>query len=462
MKNLGLGGLVVGTVLSLPLLCFSQNTEQNIDREFTRHTSSHSPFFEWVQQFSSMGHSYAVVIGVSDYRKDFSHLEGAYPDAVRVKDFLLNEAEFDKVYLLTNYAATPDRIRQLMDEVIPKLVVGRNDRFVFYFSGHGTQRPVGDKILGYLVLSDAGQTEYSKMISMDSVGEWDRILEPINQVLFVLDSCFSGAAGIQIKSSPEEMQLKRLSKYAHHLITAGTANQTSVASVKLWGGSLFTSAFIAGASGRADAENSDFGKDGIISLKELMDYVGRRIDAEASTNKAIKMSPEVFALQASSEGEFFFLDRDKRDFVPDAALVAQKYGAPIGSHGELPDYKKVPEDLQEVFLAVKNMVEMSNADNPPVFFVGLWKYYIEGEEYLASGLTVSPSHIRNLRQTQTGFEGEAYFPGDFLTRKAIAGKKPNPAGVYEVHMRVDLHDIFTIVGKKRAGEGQQINLLEPR
>lgn len=456
--------LIACAILFLPLLAFAQK-EQNIDQEFSRNTTSHARFYEWVRQFTSMGRSYAVVIGVSNYHNGFPHLESPEHDAIRMKDFLLNQAEFDKVYLLTNSAATPDRIGRLMEDIIPR-PLGRNDRFLFYFSGHGTQRqierPGGSKTMGYLALADAGPDEYSKMISMESINHWDDVLGNARHVLFVLDSCFSGLAGIQPKSSPKDMELKRLSQYAHHLVTAGAADEISVASMQRWGGSLFTSAFIDGASGRADAVNADFGKDGVVSLKELMTYIGQRIDNESAVSKGIKMSPQISVLQSSSEGEFFFLDQGKKDFVPDTGVAAKLYGATIESYGPAPDYRKVPEDLQEVFLAVKNMVEMSNSDDPPMFFVGLWKYYIEDEPYSASGLTISPSHMRNLRQTQTGFEGEVYFPKEMLTRKAILNKQPNPAGVYEVHLRADLKNIFTIVGKKRLGEGKEIHLLDFR
>lgn len=461
MSNLHSRILLVGSILFVPLLCFSQGPEQSIDKEFTRNNSVHANFFEWARQFTGMGRSYAVVIGVSNYQKNgFPKLESPQHDAIRVKDFLLDQ-EFDRVYVLTNAAATPERVGRLMDEVIPALA-GRNDRFLFYFSGHGTQRQVGSKTLGYLALADSGPTEYSKMIDMESVRRWDELLEPTRHVLFVLDSCFSGLAGIQAKSSPKDMELRRLSQYAHYLITAGSADEISVASLERWGGSLFTSAFISGASGRADTESSDFGKDGVISLKKLMIYIGGRIDSEKSSMSGIKMSPQMSALQASSEGEFFFLDQGKKNYVPDAASVAKKYGAPVQSYGQVLDYAKVPDDLQEVFLAVKNMVEMSNADNPPLFFVGVWKYYIEGEPYRASGLTISPGHFRNLQQTQTGFEGDAFFTKNLLSAKAIVGKEPNPAGLYQVHMRIDLKNIFTIVGKKREGEGQEIHLLESR
>ncbi|MEZ5933594.1 MAG: caspase family protein [Alphaproteobacteria bacterium] len=59
-------------------------------------------------------------------------------DALRMQDFLLDEAGFDYVHVLTNEKATAERIRELMDDIFPDLIT-ENDRF-FHWSGHGDTR----------------------------------------------------------------------------------------------------------------------------------------------------------------------------------------------------------------------------------------------------------------------------------------------------------------------------------
>ena len=257
------------------------------------------------------GRSYAIVIGVSNYAH-WNDLNSATTDPLKVRNFLVENANFDEVITLTNEKASKQRIDQLMLEYFPEKV-GEFDRFIFYFSGHGTQRQTGNIERGYLVLSNSKKNGYANMISMRDIQEWSNLLRSKRQALFILDSCFSGMAGIQRKSPLSIKSIERLSQPGHHLITAGTSKEESIASKSLWGGSLFTNAFIKGASGRADTHSFDHHRDGIVSLKELVEYIGLTIDTELNklnTQKIIggkyKMSPQLTDLQ-TNEGEFFFI-----------------------------------------------------------------------------------------------------------------------------------------------------------
>ncbi len=264
--------------------------------------------------------SYALVIGVSDYKSGWNDLPQSLKDAKRVSEYLKQDAGFDYVITLTNGKATKSRIDKLMIEEFPRMV-GQEDRFLFYYSGHGTQRILGNVQVGYLPLQESGTDTYSDMISMEDVERWDRLLSQAKQTLYIIDSCFSGLAGIQTKSALSEKRLDRLSQYGHHLITAGTKDEESVAGA-LWNGSLFTDALLRGVSGRADTASGDYGKDGVVSLKELMKYIEDRIDAESVRlkqrnflKKEIKMSPQLSHLKGDNEGEFFFI-ASNNDYRP--------------------------------------------------------------------------------------------------------------------------------------------------
>ena len=239
---------------------------------------------------SEFGKSYALVIGISDYAY-WPYLEASLVDAKRVHDFLIQDAGFDYVRMLTNAKVTRARIDELMQEFFPRQL-GKDDRFLFYFSGHGTQRGMRRGVMGYLPLITAERQGYASMISMDDIERWSRLLGDVRQTLFVLDACFSGLAGVQRKGPLSDKTLAGLSQYGHHLITAGTADEESVASVKLWGGSLFTDAFLRGASGRADASTPEYPPDGVVSLKELVEYIRHRIDFKSQKNR-IRMSPQI-------------------------------------------------------------------------------------------------------------------------------------------------------------------------
>jgi len=297
-----------------PKAIFAQTGESSISEIYQKPDPNlWGDIFHWVFKKRYFEKSYALVIGVGDY-KEWPKLEAPYYDAIRVRDFLINDAGYDYVVTLINSEATKQKINILMEDTFPKLI-NKNDRFLFYYSGHGTQRMIGDIPFGYLPLQNSEQESYSNMISMDGIRRWDRLLYPTRHVLFILDCCFSGLAGYQAKSHLTDKKLERLSQYAHNLITAGTSDEISVSCLNKWGGSLFTDSFLKGASGKADLESGDSGADGIVSLKELMIYIEDRIDAESTKqenqnlfSKSIKLSPQVFDLQMS-EGEFFFISK---------------------------------------------------------------------------------------------------------------------------------------------------------
>jgi hypothetical protein len=275
--------------------------------------------YTWLFRRSEFNKSYALIIGIGDYN-EWPKLESPSHDATRMRDFLIEDADFDYVITLTDARASKERINALMEDIFPDMLT-EDDRFLFYFSGHGTQRQIGDKLFGYLVLQDSGsENSYGSMLNMLDIERWDSLIYPTRHALFILDSCFSGIAGQQPKSPLETKKIERLSQYGHHLITAGTADEESIGSLKNWGGSLFTYAFLEAVRGKGDLRSVDYDADGIVSLKELMKYVEDYIDHASVTLKAqhplskkeITMSPQISNLQ-QNKGEFFFINKSFKE-----------------------------------------------------------------------------------------------------------------------------------------------------
>jgi hypothetical protein len=104
--------------------------------------------------FTEFRRSAALIIGVGAYDK-LARLEAPAVDADRVRDFLIDGAGFDYVVTLKEGRASLDLIHCLMDTAFPKLL-GSNDRFLFYFSGHGTERKIRERTVGYLALKHSG------------------------------------------------------------------------------------------------------------------------------------------------------------------------------------------------------------------------------------------------------------------------------------------------------------------
>ena len=120
-------------------------------------SSSRKPWGEQLLHYfsgSDLGFekNYALVIGISQY-KYFKKLP-TLDDPVRMKDFLLKEEGFDYVHLLTEEDVTASEVDRLMQDDF-RFRVGKNDRFLFYWSGHGYTVKVDDNDFGFLPTSEA-------------------------------------------------------------------------------------------------------------------------------------------------------------------------------------------------------------------------------------------------------------------------------------------------------------------
>jgi hypothetical protein len=100
--------------------------------------------FEHYFNYKGYEKSYALVVGISRYKSE-SYL-ATEQDPIKMKNYLIDEAGFDYVHLLTEESVTKSRVGHLMDNVFAK-ELKENDRFVLYWSGHGKTRvlPRGDK-----------------------------------------------------------------------------------------------------------------------------------------------------------------------------------------------------------------------------------------------------------------------------------------------------------------------------
>ncbi|MBM3237532.1 caspase family protein [Candidatus Poribacteria bacterium] len=317
--------LLLSILMASPKLCVSQLYKRDIHEIYQRKDKRTwgEKFDDWLktdqsiwEKFSkrfkgkAFNKSYALVIGLSNYSGGWGTLESPYYDALRVRNYLINEAEFDYVVTLTNREATKEVIGKYMEETFPEMIEEK-DKFLFYYSGHGTQKklPSGNP-RGYLPMLVSEKESWSDMISMDEIEGWVKGISAKHQ-LFVLDCCFSGLAGIQAAGSPEKLYLEDLSQPGHYLITAGAENQNSYGSVKEWGGSLFTYTFLEGLSGEADAGRNQIPKDGVIHFEELYDYIGQQIKTTlAGKNPNINQSPQKSIL-GEGKGKFFFITAEK-------------------------------------------------------------------------------------------------------------------------------------------------------
>jgi len=249
---------------------------------------------------NAFGKSVALVVGVGNYDR-FPKLSAPASDAMRVRDFLRDEAGFDQIITLTDEKATYSRIAELMETVIPD-AVGQNDRFLFYFSGHGVTRNLALTKRGYLVLKNSARGSWQDMIDMERMKQWTENVAQARHSLFLLDACFSGLAAFEVKAGDvREKTIARLMQPGHHIVTAGTEGEETFIYKEQ---SLFTQAFLSAARGDGMSP-----QDGIVSLNEMMSRVNRILDAkQAEVGDKIRMTPRHYHARISNNaGEFFFL-----------------------------------------------------------------------------------------------------------------------------------------------------------
>jgi len=253
--------------------------------------------------------SYAIIIAIGDY--DYlPRLDSSAKDAEKMKEFLLNTGEYDEIVMLQDADARFETIRYFMQEYFPRkmrrtkgLRKGRY-RFLFFFTGHGTQIEAYTGTMGYLQLKKATSELSNDVINMNQIKDWANQLRNANHMLFLIDCCFSGLAGIETKgignSSVNPIELAK--ENGRFMITAGGADEKTIASLSEWGGSLFTHVAINGMSRCAD-----FNSDGVIVTSELFTYIYGTVKNEAS-RKGQKQTPTLHNFGTGREkGQYFFV-----------------------------------------------------------------------------------------------------------------------------------------------------------
>jgi len=253
--------------------------------------------------------SYALIIGIGKYHH-MPPLASPALDVRKMKAYL--EAQgFDEVVTLLDEQVTLGAFRRPQLYLQGKMQA--DDRFLFYYSGHGTTDGTGMATRGFLPLADeTDDGRHARSIAMLDLVKWLKGLAT-QHLLVVLDSCFSGLAvdGTEMKAGTirqpnpkvDAEALNRMSRGpARYLLMAGTGGQQSFGGEQ-WNGSLFTDELIAGL--RRDA---DLYKDHIVTAREL--YVWLRPAVEKAARLANRELTPLFldlGPGGSSRGEFVFV-----------------------------------------------------------------------------------------------------------------------------------------------------------
>ena len=228
----------------------------------------------------SYENTYAVIVGVSQYKDPDNNLNYASKDAMLFRNFLMSEeggsVPAENICFLINSDATKENIVKNAKALFAK--ANKKDRVIFYFSGHGGRSffaphdyEFGRNKLSYADLKEIFQNAKS-----------------MTKLIFA-DACFSGGLkgnrGASEDDGEEEKQLKMN-------IAVMLSCKSEETSLEITGGNidqgLFTYYLIKGLGGEANRDGNGF-----ITIQELFYYVYANV-AEVSDMMEHEQHPQLF------------------------------------------------------------------------------------------------------------------------------------------------------------------------
>lgn len=245
--------------------------------------------------------SHALLIGESNYQ-NWPDLESIPRELQQVRDVL----ESQGFHVIMKLDLDGAQLKQAFEDFINQYGFDRENRLLFFFTGHGHTRKNGDK--GYIVPVDAPHPEIDergfiqKAVDMELITTWARRVEA-NHALFLFDSCFSGTV-FKAKSVPKIPKYidKLVAKPVRQFITAGSANEMVPAK------SIFTPAFVDALK----EGKGDLNKDGFVTGDELGIYLVEEI------SKYVNQTPQYGKIREYdlAQGDFVFALANIKQSLP--------------------------------------------------------------------------------------------------------------------------------------------------
>ncbi len=277
---------------------------------------------EYVARQPIYEQSWAIVVGVNDYRHGHGRLINAVNDATAVAAILRDTHGFNEVHTLYDGAATRRNLMGWLRDELPART-GEHDRVLFFFAGHGvTQEGRRGNTRGYLVPVDAESGFYADYIEVRELAFACGAM-PAKHILFILDCCFSGVAAVAARAEPrrtpnqlDDRYLRRITeRHAWQILTAGNKDELVADSGLRAGHSIFTSVLLDGLAGEADQN-----RDGLMTATDLAAYVQPRVARESAVAVGHAQIPFSSYIAGSGQGEFTFL-------LPAVTELTEQHGA---------------------------------------------------------------------------------------------------------------------------------------
>ena len=235
--------------------------------------------------------SYAVVIGIENYRQKLPKAEFATHDAQMMAEYLtkvMGYPEENVITLLNDRASNVDLVKYF-EKWLPNNVEDGSSIFIYY-SGHGAPNPItGD---AYLVPYDGdpsfiAQTGYPLKRMYDALTKL-----PAKEIIVVLDSCFSGAGGRSVLaqgSRPLVMNLQNNAVLSKNMTVLSASSGEQISSTyDEKGHGLFTYFLLKGIK-----NEGVINKDGSIKMDDLFGYIRPQVERIARKQYNNEQTPQL-------------------------------------------------------------------------------------------------------------------------------------------------------------------------
>jgi WD40 repeat protein/uncharacterized caspase-like protein len=273
----------------------------------------------------------AVVIGINHYVNGIPELKTAVNDANQLALILEENYQYQVLRVLDG-EATKDKLSSLFAAfeeqtlALPndsKIHLEADDRFLFYFAGHGFAQDGLDNVdgpVGFLVPQD-GRRDEDTWLKMQLLH--DALIKlPCRHLLIILDCCFAGTFRwtgrdrevMRSQKVYRERYDRFIAGFAQQVITSAAYDEKATDSLYRFGQrgdnqghSPFAELLFQALNGEAD-----FTSDGVITATELYLYLRDKITT--------KQTPELSQLQRHDKGEYIFpvpsFDRNQLQAAP--------------------------------------------------------------------------------------------------------------------------------------------------
>lgn len=298
--------------------------------------------------------SHALVIGINSY-KNFSDLNHAVNDAQAIRDILVEDFKFDEgnVRLLLDSDATRDAIMNEFLSYADSESIGIDDKFLFFFAGHGRTVETNKGDAGYLVPFDGTEENLASLIAWHDLVRSSDIIRA-KHILFIIDACYGGLVLMRgTRYSSRRFVKDMMRRYSRQAIAAGKADEpVSDADGPIAGHSIFTGNLIRGL------EDTNLRSKGVLTAQNLMHYVYQNVSNAPDSQQ----TPHYGHIEG--DGDFIFdapilEDLENEERFDDDVMVAVQ-GAVVSTDGDSIDFETealvdtvkelIPADSQRIKL----------------------------------------------------------------------------------------------------------------